>query len=87
MMNMGKNGLKGAMEELRAFGLESVAEVPVEITDTDVKPHVMKLRKSEADMVLLWTSVSHAVRIVGTSKAMQFTPQFHEHPAPARIFL
>ena len=72
----GKNGLKGAMEELRAFGLESVAEVPVEITDTDVKPHVMKLRKSEADMVLLWTSVSHAVRIVGTSKAMQFTPQF-----------
>ena len=27
-------------------------------------------------MVLLWTSVGHAVRLVGTSKAMKFAPQF-----------
>jgi ABC-type branched-subunit amino acid transport system substrate-binding protein len=72
----GKNGLQGAVDELARHGLAAVAEVPVEIKDTDMKPHVMKLRKSEADMVLLWTSVGHAVRIVGTSKAMQFAPQF-----------
>ncbi|MDJ0780777.1 MAG: ABC transporter substrate-binding protein [Desulfosarcinaceae bacterium] len=72
----GKNGLRGAQEELQKHGLALVAEVPVEVKDTDMKPHVMKLRKSNADMVLLWTSVSHAVRIVGVSKAMKFAPQF-----------
>jgi len=72
----GKNGLQGATEELGRMGLKLVASVPVEITDTDVKPHVMELKKSGADAVLLWTSVSHAVRLVGTSSAMQFTPQF-----------
>lgn len=72
----GKNGLKGAVEELKAHGLKPVAQVPVEIKDTDMKPHVMKMRKSGADMVLLWTTVTHAVRIVGTSKAMKFAPQF-----------
>lgn len=72
----GKNGLKGAIEELAAHDLKPVALVPVEIKDTDMKPHVMKLRRSNADMVLLWTSVGHAVRLVGTSKAMKFAPQF-----------
>lgn len=72
----GKNGLRGALEELAANNLKPVAQVPVEVKDTDMKPHVMKLKKSGADMVLLWTSVGHAVRIVGTSKAMKFAPQF-----------
>jgi len=72
----GKNGLKGAIEELAAHNLKPVALVPVEFKDTDMKPHVMKLRRSNADMVLLWTSVGHAVRLVGTSKAMRFAPQF-----------
>jgi ABC-type branched-subunit amino acid transport system substrate-binding protein len=72
----GKNGLKGAREEIAAQGLEIVAEVPVNITDSDLKPHVMKLRKSRADTVLLWTSVKHALMTVGISKAMKFSPQF-----------
>jgi branched-chain amino acid transport system substrate-binding protein len=72
----GKNGLRGAIEELKKNNMELVAQVPVEKSDTDMKPHLMKLRKSKADMVLLWTTVSHAVRIVGTAKAMNFTPQF-----------
>ncbi len=72
----GKNGLRGAIEELKSHNMELVAEVPVEKSDTDMKPHLMKLRKSKADMVLLWTTVGHAVRIVGTAKAMKFEPQF-----------
>jgi ABC-type branched-subunit amino acid transport system substrate-binding protein len=72
----GKNGLRGAIEELKHNNMELVAEDPVEKSDTDMKPHLMKLRKSKADMVLLWTTVGHAVRIVGTAKAMQFAPQF-----------
>ncbi|MBW1776771.1 MAG: ABC transporter substrate-binding protein [Deltaproteobacteria bacterium] len=72
----GKNGVKGAKEELAEHNMKLVAEVPVNLTDSDLKPHVMKLKNSGADMVLLWTSPKHAVITVGTSKAMQFAPQF-----------
>lgn len=72
----GKNGVEGAIDALAKLGLKPVAEVPVEMKDSDLKPHVMKLRQSKADVVLLWTNVSHAVRTVGASRAMRFTPQF-----------
>jgi len=72
----GKNGLRGAKEQLIKHGLKLVAEVPVEVKDADMKPHVMKLRKSGADVVLLWVGPVHAVKIVGTGKAMQFAPQW-----------
>jgi len=72
----GKNGVKGAVVELEKHGLELVEQVPVEITDTDMKPHVMALRKADPDVVLLWTGPVHAARIVGTSAAMKFAPQW-----------
>ena len=72
----GKNGVKGAAEELIRHGLELVAEIPVEVKDTDMKPHVMALRKANPDTVLLWVGPPHAVRIVGTAKAMKLSPQW-----------
>ncbi|WP_051184632.1 ABC transporter substrate-binding protein [Desulfatiglans anilini] len=72
----GKNGLEGAKKELAKFGLDLVAAVPVEKGDTDMKPHVMALRKAEADTVLLWVTPVHAVKILGTGTAMQFKPQW-----------
>jgi ABC-type branched-subunit amino acid transport system substrate-binding protein len=72
----GKNGLEAARKELISHGMKLVAEVPVELKDQDMKPHVMKLRQSKADMVLLWVGPVHSVRIIGTSKAMKFMPQF-----------
>jgi ABC-type branched-subunit amino acid transport system substrate-binding protein len=72
----GKNGLESAREELAKLGMKLVAEVPVEMGDSDMKPHVMKLRKSKADTVLLWVTPTNAVRIVGTGKALKFTPQW-----------
>jgi len=72
----GKNGLRGALSELKAHGLKAVAQVSMEAKDSDLKPHVMKLRKAKPDMVLMWTTVGHSARIVGISKAMKFAPQF-----------
>ncbi|MFP4036746.1 MAG: ABC transporter substrate-binding protein [Desulfobacteraceae bacterium] len=72
----GKNGVKGAKRELERFDLDLVAEVPVELADTDMKPHITTLKKAEPDVVLLWVTPSHAVRLVGTAKAMQFAPQW-----------
>jgi ABC-type branched-subunit amino acid transport system substrate-binding protein len=72
----GKNGVKGAAEQLAKYGLKLVAQIPVENADTDMKPHIMQLKNAEADTVLLWVTPTHAVRIVGTGKAMQFAPQW-----------
>jgi branched-chain amino acid transport system substrate-binding protein len=72
----GKNGLQGAVEQLAKYGLELVEQVPVEKSDTDMKPHIMKLKKAKADVVLLWVTPIHAIRIVGTGKAMRFAPQW-----------
>ncbi len=72
----GKNGMRGAQAELKAHGMKSVVEVPFEVKDSDLKPHVMKLMQSKADMVLLWTSVGQAAKVVGMSKAMKFGAQF-----------
>ena len=72
----GKNGLEGAITELKKYGLKPVAKIPVELKDTDMKSHVMKLKQSKADTVLLWVSPTHAVRIIGTAAAMKFAPQW-----------
>ena len=72
----GKNGVMGAKKELIRHGLQTVAEIPVKMGTADLKPHVMKLRKSGADMVLLWTGPVESAKTVGISKAMKFTPQF-----------
>ena len=72
----GKNGVKGAEDELATRNMKIVVKIPVELKDTDMRPHVMKLRQSKADIVLLWVSPVHAVRIVGTSAAMKFAPQW-----------
>ncbi len=72
----GKNGVQGAEKELAKHGLKLVAQVPVEQADTDMKPLVMEFKKVDADIVLLWVTPTHAVRIVGTAQAMQFKPQW-----------
>ncbi len=72
----GKSGLAGAEEEMRALNMKLVEAVPVEMADTDLKTHVLKLKNSEADAVLLWLTPSHAVRVVGTAAAMQYNPQW-----------
>jgi ABC-type branched-subunit amino acid transport system substrate-binding protein len=72
----GKNGVQGAEKELAKHGLKLVAQVPVEYADTDMKPLVMEFKKVDADIVLLWVTPTHAVRIVGTAQAMQFKPQW-----------
>ncbi len=72
----GKNGVEGAENELKKHGLELVAKVPVELKDTDMKSHVMKMKQAGADTVLLWVSPTHGITIMGTSKAMKFEPQW-----------
>jgi ABC-type branched-subunit amino acid transport system substrate-binding protein len=56
--------------------MKSVVEVPFEAKDSDLKPHIMKLRQAKPDMVLLWITPGQAAKVVGISKAMKFDTQF-----------
>ena len=72
----GKQGLDGAQKYAKEKGIKLVAEVPVEVTDTDLKSHALKLKESGADTVILWVLPKHAAIILGASKAAGFQPQW-----------
>jgi len=72
----GKQGLEGAEKQLAKYGMELVEAIPVNVKDTDMKPHIMKFRKAKAEAVLLFVGPGHVARLQGTGKAMQFTPQW-----------
>ena len=72
----GKLGLVGAMKQMARHGLKLAAEIPVNVADTDMKPHIMKLRQVKADAVLLFVTPGHVARLIGTGKAMKFEPQW-----------
>lgn len=72
----GKNGVKGAEKQLEEYKLKLVAAVPVEKADSDMGPHVEKLKASGAEAVLLWVTPVHAVQILGTAKVAGYKPQW-----------
>ncbi len=74
--DFGKQGLQGAKKYMKEAGMELAAEVPVEVTDTDLKSHALKLKKAGCDAVILWVFPKHAAILLGTSKAMGFEPQW-----------
>ncbi|MBM3300091.1 MAG: ABC transporter substrate-binding protein, partial [Deltaproteobacteria bacterium] len=72
----GKEGLEGAQKYLSDNGMKLAAEIPVEVTDTDLKSHALKLKESDAEVVILWVLPKHGAMIVGICKAAGFNPQF-----------
>lgn len=72
----GKQGLEGAQYVIKKHDMELAEAVPVSITDTDMRPHAMKLRQAEADAVLLFVTPGHVARVLGTAKAMKYEPQW-----------
>jgi ABC-type branched-subunit amino acid transport system substrate-binding protein len=74
--DVGKSALVGARSVLDQKGLSLVAEVPVEITDTDLSSHIARLKDSGAEVVLLWTLPRQAVITVTNAKVINYNPQF-----------
>lgn len=72
----GKLGVVGAQYQAQKDGVKLVARVPVNVADTDLKPHIMELRKAKAQAVLMFVTPGHVARLIGTGKAMRFTPQW-----------
>jgi len=72
----GKQGLEGAEKQLAKYGLKLVEQIPVNVAETDMKPHIMKFKNAEAQAVLMFVGPGHVARLEGTGKAMQFEPQW-----------
>lgn len=72
----GENGRRGAVEQLAKMGMKPVIEVSVGQTDRDLKSHVLQLKDSGADAVLMWVNPTHAVITLKTAAALQFAPQW-----------
>ena len=72
----GKGGLEGAQREMKARKLKLTAEVPTEITDTDLQSHVLQLKKAGCDAVILWLLPKQAVITVGTAAKLGYKPQW-----------
>lgn len=72
----GKAGLEGAQNEMKAHGQKLIAEVPVEVTDTDLASHVLKLKEAGADAVIMWVLPKHAAILLGSSAKLGYKPQW-----------
>jgi len=72
----GKGGLEGARREMKARGLKLAVELPVEITETDLSSHVLKMKKAGADCVILWLLPKQAAITLGTAAKMGYKPQW-----------
>jgi ABC-type branched-subunit amino acid transport system substrate-binding protein len=72
----GKEGLRGAEKYLKQKGMALTASVPVEMLDTDLSSHAIKLKASGADAVILWILPKHGAIMLGTAAKLGFQPQW-----------
>ena len=74
--DFGESGLVGARLALEKHGLSVVEAVSVEVPDTDLNSHAVRLRESGADAVLAWLTPRHATIIHGAVGRLGYEPQW-----------
>ncbi len=74
--DFGGSGLVGAQLALEKHGLSIVESVSVEVPDTDLNSHAVRLRESGADAVLMWLTPRQAVIIHGAVGRLGYEPQW-----------
>lgn len=74
--DFGRDGLTGAKRAAEEFGLETVAEVSYNPADVDVSAHVLKLKESGAEGVLIWSTVKHAALLMGEAQKINYRPKW-----------
>jgi branched-chain amino acid transport system substrate-binding protein len=72
----GENGRRGALEQMTKMGIKPVIEVSVGQADRDLKSHILQLKESGAEAVLMWVNPTHAVITLKTAAALQYAPQW-----------
>jgi ABC-type branched-subunit amino acid transport system substrate-binding protein len=74
--DFGKEGLEAAKAELKARGLKLAAEVSVEMTDADLKSHILKLKQAKPQAVIMYVLPKHGAIALGTAAKMKFKPMW-----------
>jgi branched-chain amino acid transport system substrate-binding protein len=72
----GKEGLDGVTEMARKQGLHVVATVSYERTDTDYSSHALKLQRSRADVVLLWSTTKPTATLLKEAAKIGYKPHW-----------
>lgn len=72
----GKDGLLGVKTRLATYGIELVAEIPSEPTEKDFSSHVLKLKNSGAEAVIMWLVHTPAVITLKTAASIGYKPQW-----------
>jgi ABC-type branched-subunit amino acid transport system substrate-binding protein len=74
--DFGKEGLVGAEYALEKLGMKLVSSVSVEVLDSDLSSHAMKLKKANPDCVIMWVLPKHGAIILGTAAKMGLKTQW-----------
>lgn len=74
--DFGRSGLVGVKDILDRHGLDFVAALPVEVTDSDLSSHVARLKESGAEAVFLWTLPRQAAVVLGNSAVIDYNPRW-----------
>lgn len=72
----GKDGLEGVEKYMKEKNMEPAARVSVEVPDTDLSSHALKLKESGADAVIMYLLPKHAAIILGEAAKIGFAPQW-----------
>lgn len=74
--DFGKQGLEGVERYLKDKKIDLVAKVSAEVTDRDLSSHVMKLKESRAEAVVMLAMPVHAALILSEATKIGFKPQW-----------
>lgn len=71
----GGDGHRGVTEALDELGLQAVAEIPYELTETDFSVHALRIARANADAVIIYAAPAHAVMLANELAALPIPPQ------------
>jgi ABC-type branched-subunit amino acid transport system substrate-binding protein len=74
--DFGKQGLEGVERYLKDKEIDLVAKVSAEVTDRDLSSHVLKLKKSGAEAVIMLVMPVHAALILSETAKIGFKAQW-----------
>ena len=74
--DFGKEGMGGMKWALERHGLKLLEKVPVEILDSDLSSHCVKLKSAKPDCVIMFLSPKHGAIILRTAAKMGLMTQW-----------
>ena len=72
----GKSGLTGCKTRMDALKMKLVEEVTVEPGEKDLTSQMLRLKNSEAEVVIMWVAPGSAAIALKTSATIEFKPQW-----------